>query len=253
VATGLVESQSALGLLPLGTGNSFARDLGMARLSLFGRKQWLDSAESLLHGHIHTVDIGTTDSGDSWLQWAGVGADGHLVATMEPRPKWLKRLGRWGYLIESIYRTQSLPRWQTTVAVDDQTISGDIVVALVTNCRHYAGGEILLAPDAKMDDGLFEVWLFRGRGQWVIYRYLLQMRAGRHHRNPNIQRLQGRTVTIDTTPPMPAHLDGDPAGTAPLTLRVQPQALRLLVPPQAAPTLTHQPGIPLAGWLEQST
>ena len=95
VANGLAETETILAPLPVGTANSFARELNMPLPGFWGRHQLLKAADMLLNGRIQPIDLGytTNSAGDGryWLLWAGVGADGFLVENIEPRPKWSKK------------------------------------------------------------------------------------------------------------------------------------------------------------------
>jgi diacylglycerol kinase family enzyme len=124
-------------------------------------------------------------------------------------------------------------------------------LAIVCNCRRYAG-TMLLNPEAKIDDGIFEVWLFRG-GQGNsflnksarvgrLFRYVAQILLGRHAREPGMFMVRGRRVTIHTEPSMPVQTDGERSGWTPFTCEVRPNALRLLVPSTAPADLFVQPG-----------
>lgn len=248
VAAGLAGSDTALGLLPTGTGNSFAKEMGLLRPNRLRPQRWLAAAETLLDGRVHPVDVGQTGAGHVWLQWAGVGADSYVVAQMEPRPPQRKRWGRWGYAAECFYHVRSMPRWTTHVTIDDQTISGRYITVIVANCRWFGGGEFLLSRDARLDDGVFEVWLVAGSSQLAVYRYLIALRLGWHRHDPHVRCLHGRRIVIATEPTMPVHLDGDPLGETQLTITLRPRALALLAPPGAPDDLFQSAGVPLRAW-----
>ena len=87
----------------------------------------------------------------------------------------------------------------------------------------------MLSPEARLDDGQMEIWLFQGDGLLNTIHYLVEARFERHHQNPNVTMVNGREIIIETTPPFPCQTDGDKAGMTPVTCRVKPQALRLLI------------------------
>lgn len=250
VANGLVNTDAVMAPLPVGTANSFAKELLMPRPSLFNQHKLLQAAESLAQGKIQRMDVGYTHrgqgSGDYWLLWAGAGVDGYLVDRLEPRPRWSKKLGRLGYISQCLIAAPGLPALRARVEVDGQLFEGDYLLVLVSNCRRYAGGEIYLSPQAKLDDGLLEVWLFRGSGLVKAIGYFLQTKLERHHNSPDIIMVNGRHVTAHTEPLVPCQADGDRAGTTPLTCRVIPGGLRLLVPDTAPNDLFQQRGQELA-------
>ena len=249
VANGLAETETVMAPLPVGTANSFARELHMPLPLFRGKHQLLKAADLLLNGRIHKMDLGyTTNSagnGRYWLLWSGAGADGYLVEHIEPRPKWSKKLGRLGYMMQGIALSLSYPAANAVVEIDGRTYEDHYLLALVSNCRLYAGGGITISPQAKLDDGLFEVWLFQGKQILKMFQYGALMKAGRRE-FPGMTMVHGRSITIHMNPTMPCQTDGEPGGTTPLTCDLKPGALRLLVPASAPHDLFQQPGTPLA-------
>lgn len=251
VANGLAGTDTAMAPLPMGTANSFARELLMPLPNFLEKHKLLDAASLLLAGKIQSMDMGwmpgENGHGRNWLLWAGTGVDGYLVDRVEPRPAWSKRMGRLGYFLQSLAAARSVPRMQATVEVDGRVLHADCVLVLISNCRLYAGGQVVLNPNAHLDDGQMEVWLFRGEGLKHTIQYLVQARREKHHHDPNVTCINGRQFTITTTPVMPCQADGDKAGLTPLCCEVRPRALRLLVPPSAPANLFSLPGEPLEG------
>ena len=248
VANGLAETETIMAPLPVGTANSFARELHMPLPLLRGKHQLLKASQLLLNGRIHHMDLGyTTNSegeGRYWLLWSGAGADGYLVEHIEPRPKWSKKIGRLGYMLQGIALTLNYPRVAGTVEIDGRMYQDDYLLALVSNCRLYAGGGITISPQAKLDDGLFEVWLFRGQHILKMFQYGALMKMGQREYE-GMELVYGRSITIHMEPEMPCQTDGEPGGFTPLTCTLKPGALRLLVPASAPEDLFEKPGRPL--------
>lgn len=101
VANGLVGAETALAPLPVGTANSFAKELRLPLPGLWTRYRLLQACEALAAGKVQQMDVGYQrpqpdshegDHGRYWLLWAGTGADGFVVNEVEPRPKWSKML-----------------------------------------------------------------------------------------------------------------------------------------------------------------
>lgn len=255
VANGLTGTETVMAPLPMGTANSFARELLMPRPNLLEKHKLLDAAQALLAGNVQYMDIGWLENeqgnGRNWLLWAGIGVDGYLVDQVEPRPRWSKKLGRVGYYIQSLAAAPHLPHMKGAVEVDGICYEDSYVLVLISNCRLYAGGQIMLSPDAQLDDGQIEVWLFRGEGLADTIQFLYKAKLERHHQHPNVTRVNGRTVSIRATPPMPCQTDGDKAGYTPLRCTVKSRALRLLAPNTAPSGLFSLPGEPLASYTPQ--
>lgn len=260
VANGLAGSDTIMAPLPIGTSNSFAKELRMPRPNLLERHKLVDSARSLLNGQVYEMDLGYTENptgegnGRYWLLWAGVGVDAYIVNATEPRPTWSKKLGPLGYFLQSLaVLPNDFPAMRARVQIDDQVLDDDYFLVLVSNCRLYAGGELLLSPEARLDDGLFEVWLFRGHGWDKVIQSLTTTWVGRHLNNPQIQMVNGRRITITTAPLMPCQTDGERAGQSPITCQIKPRALRILIPHTAPDVLFIQTGIPLSNAIKFRT
>jgi YegS/Rv2252/BmrU family lipid kinase len=245
VADGLAGSETVLAILPGGTGNSLAKEWAMPRRSSLLAGRLVEVAQALSKGRIQRVDLGRCNEDRHWLQWASVGVDSYLVEQMEPRPKLLKRFGSMAYAGQALLTVPNYPAVSFRVRVDGKLHTGHFLMVTITNCRRYAGGELLLSPGSYMDDGLLEVWLVRGQGITDVVSLVVQIWRGQHLQNPDVLRVAGTEVTIETNRPMSYHLDGEPAGQVPLTCRVRPASLRVLVPQTAAVDLFQLPGEPL--------
>jgi YegS/Rv2252/BmrU family lipid kinase len=254
VANGLAGTETVLGLLPLGTGNSLAKELQIPRPRQWNQHKLLQAADALAAGRVQQIDLGMRmdkDGGNGryWVLWAGVGADGYLAHRLEPRPKWSKKLGVVGYALQGLAVIPGAPVFRASVEVDGRVYEDKYVLLVISNCRRYAGGELLLSPQAKLDDGQFEVWLFRGEHIARAFLYLPEILLERHLADGGLTLVNGRHVTIHTDAPIPAQTDGDRAGHSPLTVTIQPGALRLLVLDTAPADLFSRPGKSLDEWL----
>lgn len=230
VANGLAHSRTVMGPLPTGTGNSFGKELRMPRPNLIDHRALVEAAALLASGRVHKMDMGRFASGKFWLLWTGTGVDSYVVERMEPRSKWSKRLGPVGYAAQAISIAPRFPSMEAKIVIDGRQYQGVFLLVLVTNCRRFAGGEVLLNAGARLDDGRFEIFLFPGKGALQTFQYLWQVWRGQHESNPNVTVLNGTSVQVSTTQPMPIHADGDPAGQTPFDCHIEPGALHLLVP-----------------------
>ncbi|VAW37646.1 hypothetical protein MNBD_CHLOROFLEXI01-4625, partial [hydrothermal vent metagenome] len=195
VANGLAHTACIMAPLPVGTANSFARELKLPLPLFRGKHQLLKAADLLLNGRIQQMDLGystdATGNGRYWLLWAGAGVDGYLVEHIEPRPKWSKKLGRLGYMLQGIALTARFPTASAKVEIDGRLYEDHYLLTLISNCRLYAGGGLTISPQAKLDDGLFEVWLFQGKHIGKMFQYGALMKAGRRD-FPGMTMVNGR-------------------------------------------------------------
>jgi diacylglycerol kinase (ATP) len=202
----------------------------------------LESAQALMAGKVQQMDMGCLPNGRYWLLWAGVGADSYVVEHIEPRPKWSKELGRLGYTLQTLAVAPGFRPMQAVVEIDGRFFEDEFILVLISNCRLYAGGQVILSPQARLDDGMWEVWLFRGQNPADVFHHLVQALRGKHLQDRKTTLVNGRSITIHTTPTMPYQTDGDPTGKTPLTCEIKPGVLHLLVPTTAPKDLFNQPG-----------
>lgn len=244
-ANGLAETDVIMAPLPVGTANSFAKEIGLPVRSLLQENRLLDVSEVLARGRVQSMDLGRCDDGRYWLLWASTGADGFVIDQIEPRSRGFKRLGTIGYAAKFLFFLPNFKGIQGRVTVDDETVSGDFLLVMVSNCQRYAGGEFILNRRGQLDDGLFEVWVVRGKRWPMLVRYTLEVALDNYALNPNIAVLTGTRVSVETEMPAPYHLDAEPVGVTPFACTMRPGALRILVPAVTPTPLFKHEGVPL--------
>lgn len=249
VANGLAKTDVILAPLPVGTANSFARELKMPMPGRFEKHKLLKSAESLLNGRVRKMDLGyTVDGNDNdryWLLWAGAGADGFFVEQVEPRPTWSKKLGKLGYVIQGAGIATKFPYLSAKVEIDGRMYEGQYLLTVISICRYYVGGEVLLSPHAQLDDGVFEIWMFEGDNLVDVFEHLVKARFQKHLNSSKATLVNGRHVTITTDPVMACQTDGELAGYTPLRVEIKPRAIRILTPDTTPADLFSATGTPL--------
>ena len=167
------------------------------------------------------------------------------VEGVEPRSRLLKRFGLAGYVAKATLPFLLYQGEQTRVRVDDQIIEDEMLAVIVSNSRLYAGGLFNLSPHSVLDDGLFDVWMLRGRYAPQMMLHSLAIMTGRHAAQTDIIRRSGRRVSIETTTPQPFHLDGELNYSTPIEIDLEPHFLRVLAPDGAPADLFLHPGQPL--------
>jgi diacylglycerol kinase (ATP) len=228
VVNGLVGSDTAMGVLPVGTGNMWAKAVGLPTLTLTQPDRLLAAARMLVDGEVRWVDVGRAGT-RYFLNCAGVGFDSTVISQVEPRTRVSKQLGALAYLLAGIWIARDFSGVRSTIVIDGHTIHTRIVLVFVSNIQYYSG-LIKLTPEARVDDGLLDIRIFKGMGPAWVFRHLAGVFINRHLRDPMVSHYQGRRVAIYTAEPFPVQLDGDPVGMTPISLEVVPRALRVLVP-----------------------
>lgn len=247
---GLAGTDVALGILPMGTGNVWAAELGLIPIPTpLHRPDLQAAARAIARSQTRRIDLGRAVPLDSetggearyFLLWAGVGFDAAVARQVETELRQVKR--RWGALSFLLAGASLLVRYLGThvdVQMDDHTWRERVVLILVCNTQLYAG-MVRVAPDARLDDGLLNVYLFQGHGFTDMVRHVVQVLLRRHRRDPLVRHRTVREVIIDAAHPLPVQVDGEPIGTTPMRFEVVPRALSVLVPPNAPATLFTHP------------
>jgi len=229
-ANGLAGTEVALGVLPAGTGNVWAAEIGLLPTPTpLHRPDLLAAAQALSSGSIRRIDLGRVD-GRYFLLWAGVGLDAELVKLVETEGRPIKaRFGPLAYGITGLATVLRFQGTRATLEIDGQCIRARVILVLVSNAQLYAGA-VRVATQARLDDGRLDVCVFRGHGLLYSLRHLVGIATGHHLHDPEVTFYQAQCVSIRTRQTLPAHADGDPIGTTPLDFEVVPQALRAMFP-----------------------
>jgi diacylglycerol kinase (ATP) len=232
VVNGVVGAGSVeLAVIPRGTGWDFVRTFDIPRD--------LDRAIDIaLNGTVREIDAGSvtyrTWAGDEAQSYfANVGSAGISGAIAQRANESSKKLGGkvsyyWATLAVFI-------RWQTgemRVTVGDEARTGRMIDAMICNGR-FLGGGMMMCPDARPNDGLFDVLLIGDVTKRDLAFVLPKTYTGKHLPHPRLELLRGRVVTVDADEPLPIELDGEQPGTTPARFEVVPRALRLRVPRKA--------------------
>lgn len=227
VINGLARTDMPLALLPLGTANVLAHEIGLS----------LDPAviaRTAANGVTRPVCLGRVSQGANteagqeqrlFVMMAGVGFDAHAVAGVNPALK--HQSGKGAYFIEALRQLAvfSYPRYRLNVDGRDY----DAVSAIIANGRSYAG-RYLLAPEARLEDPRLHVCLFQKPGALAFMRYGLALQCGRLGKRSDFRIVTGRKITIEGPTGDPLQADGDIVAKLPVEIEALPGALNLVMP-----------------------
>jgi YegS/Rv2252/BmrU family lipid kinase len=227
---GLIGSDTALGVLPCGTANVWAQELGLPGLSWTRWMALEESAHQLASARSCLVDVGMCND-HPFLLWSGVGLDAFVVHHIEPRNRWEKLFATAHYAASVVWYASYWHGTNLRVEADGDQIQGHFLLALVSNVHLYAGGLANLSPQARLDDGMMDLWLFEGETLGDTVQLALDLLAGRHAQSQRVHQVQFRQLRLESDSPAYVQVDGEPCDVAsPVTFRVQPKSLRVLVP-----------------------
>ena len=217
---GLARTRTALAVLPAGTVNVWAREVGIP----------LDPARALnllWDGERRWIDLGR--AGERYfLLMAGIGFDADVAAQVTSPEK--RRWGPLAYVARGVVAALTWPRHRMRLRLDDRSLRRQTVFLVVGNTRLY-GGLVNITHHAVADDGLLDVCMFDGGGVLDRLGHAVRVVARSHTRVPTVEYYRARRVTLVTRPRVPVQVDGDTIGETPMTFEAVPHALKVVVPP----------------------
>ena len=223
VVSGLIERGAAasvpLGVIPGGTGNDVARDLGISSPQ--------DAAQRILRGRTTPFDVARVEAGGqvdycvTVIGWAGV-ADVNCTAER------LRMLGPPRYALAALWQILFAKRRRARILLDDQILEDDFLLVAACNTASSGSG-MRLAPRAKVDDGKLDVVVLRSATRRQMLRLFTKVFDGSHVDMPCIEYYQVRSLSILTDDRRPLDLDGEIKGAPPLTIQTLPGAVRMFV------------------------
>ena len=240
VASALIGSETALGVLPAGTSNVWAHDMGL-ETPAWSRWQALEHAATrLAQGQIREVDVGICN-GRPFLLWTGIGLDGQMTGSLEPLGRFGKSMAVPQYVTRGVWNVRDWESIPLRVEALGRCWEDDYLVVIASNICSYAGGIFCLTPDAKVDDGLIDFWLIGGNSLRDAIVRVYQVLRGKHLDEPRVVHFQAAEATIEGEGLLPMQCDGEPGKIRPpLNFSVQSRALRVLVPHDEIPRLFSQ-------------
>jgi diacylglycerol kinase (ATP) len=218
VANGIAGSNATLGVLPMGSVNVFAMELGLPLLNL--QRCW-DIIEDT---SVRLVDLPSAN-GKYFVQLAGVGLDAQVVK--ETSLAFKRSFGPLSYLISAAQIAGRQPPKLFIESEDTSVEEGSFV--LVGNGRLY-GGPFPFFKHAVIDDGLFDVVVFKRLGFLEIIKYLQDVVFSSDIKVAEVEYFQTRQLRLTSEQDVPLELDGELAGNCPVNFQMRERALRVLAP-----------------------
>jgi diacylglycerol kinase (ATP) len=220
VASQLVGSGAVLGIVRAGSGNGLARELGIPARA----ERALDIA---LAGRERPIDVGEIE-GHPFLNVAGIGFDAAMAA--EFNRLGTERRGSVRYAVRALRAAAGYQGCRYVVEADGQRLEVNAVVVAIANFAQY-GSNVVVAPHAKPDDGLFDVVIVEDRGLAGRIGLGLRVLDRTLDKAAGVTTLRGARVRVTTAAPMLFQVDGEPhSGGLSVQATLRPAALRVKVP-----------------------
>ena len=215
VVNGIAGTDTALGILPVGTMNVFATELG---LPTDLEEAW----EIIACGYTRAIDLAMAND-QYFVQLAGVGIDARVVETTTSEFK--KNFGPLSYVLNAAQIAAQKPP-QLVIECDGVTREGSFV--LIGNGRYY-GMPLTVFKDARLDDGLLDVIVARNQSHLDLIRYFAGVITGTHTAFDDVDYFHAKELRVTSPDPVPIEVDGELAGKVPAMFRIAPQRLRVVV------------------------
>ena len=207
-----------LGIIASGSGDDFAATLGLPSNPLV-------ASDVVMKGKVRQVDV-VEANGIRYAGVGGVGFDSMVAKYANEHTRFVR-----GSLLYLWAILQVLPSFQPIhlkMNVDGQKVEEEVMFAVVANSHRYGAG-IQIAPTAKIDDGILDVYLTLRCSKGKLLRTLPQAYSGKHVTNPLVKHLRGTEITLDSNQPLDLYADGELVTKTPATVRLAKEKLSVYV------------------------
>lgn len=226
-ANGVLGTDAALAVIPAGTGNDFARHLGL------DRKDPLAATRLLASPTIRNLDVVLVKTADQARYYVNVGGAGFDSEVNEHANGVRLLSGTAKYVYSTFVTLARFKAGDFTVTVDGEEHDFRGMMLAVGNGSSYGGG-MQVCPGALSDDGLLEVCVIQELPKWQFVKTFPKVFKGRHVEHPAVTMLRGREIEIAADRSFQVYADGERVGSLPATFTVLPAALPVVVPPTGA-------------------
>jgi diacylglycerol kinase (ATP) len=222
VANGYLKNPALIkppfGIIPIGTGNAFIRDLGYSTGKIKEVIANLDSKNT------KWVDAGIAQNGGLpffFFNILGIGFVSDVILTAQ-NFKWL---GNFAYTIGIFYRAINLKTVATKLEIDGEIFECDTLFVEISNTRYTSN--FLMAPDAAFDDGILDITVLKKMSAFRLMKSFPKILSGEHIHLPEVKVMRGKNIKIHTIDPKVISPDGELKGYTPATVGVKHKAIEL--------------------------
>jgi len=219
VVNGMIDSESALGVIPLGFGNDFAKGMGIPF-------KLQEACFALSDGVIKHIDIGKINN-RYFVSGLGIGFDAWVAWESRKIRQFFP--SRWVYLYTAIKGLFRCKPTLVNINLIDRRWDKKVLLVAVGNGRSCGGG-FLLTPEAQFDDGLMDVCIVEGVSKLRLFIHFPKALKGTHIRLPYVTTLKTERLTIDSSSLLLAHADGEILEDRFYQIEILPRKLRVIIP-----------------------
>jgi diacylglycerol kinase (ATP) len=242
VASGLLGTGTPLAIFPGGTANVMSVELGVSS----------DLAEACALvcgdvGEIVSIDMGQVNGENYFILRTGIGLEAEMVEGADRSLK--DRIGSLAYALSALQALRDPPWSQYRLTLDGQEIESEGITCLICNSGSLGQQGLTLSPNISVRDGLLDVLVLQRAEISSILSVVRDVVTGNESTRGDLQHWQAREITVEAVPPQDVQLDGELLGQTPVTAKVLPGVVRVIVPRDAAvlqapaqPRLAGAPG-----------
>jgi YegS/Rv2252/BmrU family lipid kinase len=225
VASGVAHTQTAVAVIPAGTGNDCCRNLSIPT-------NVLAAAKLALNGPVSSVDLGeiqTSQGSTHFVNVAGFGFDAEVASRANAMPKVVGGTLPYVWAVLQTLWHYNSPRMR--ISLDERELDQPVFLVAVGIGACYGGG-MRIVPDAVIDDGLFDVCVVGEVGRLEVLRLVPRMYSGGHRGHPAVQFFRCREVHAESTAPVRCQADGERAGDLPASFKIHAGGLQCVTGPR---------------------
>ena len=208
-----------LGLLPIGTGNAFARERNLKTDTL------MDAIELIHRGHTRKVDVGLVESTGRSFYFVNIVAMGFAVDAGLVAQK-MKFMGKAAYTLATLWKVLKLKSYPLELEIDGESFTSDNIFVTFSNSR-YTGTHFLMAPEAKIDDGQLDVTILESLPRTRLLKLFPTIYDGRHIEYPEVKTYKAAHIIIRSPQGMLLGPDGEFRGNTPAEITCLPRDLTI--------------------------
>lgn len=216
VASELLDSETALGILPLGSVMNVARMLDLPR-------EPEAAAAVIANGTPRVIDVGEAN-GQLFLEGGSIGLNAAIFREFQ-----YLDAGRYRSLLTALWVLLRYRPARMVLHLDDQIVATRALMVAVAN-GPYTGLGFTVAPDARLDDGRFDVRVFQRFSRGQLFAHLGAIAFGRRRYSPKVVTYRSKRIHVESVHPLPCRADAHDLGTTPVTFVVRHAALKVIGP-----------------------
>lgn len=221
VVNGIAGTQSSLGVIPAGSGNDFIR-------SIANPSDIQDFTIRTINGEDKYIDLAKAND-KYFINISSIGFDADVVFNADKFKKVPGITGSMAYVISIIYTVLKKKISKIKVHIDDREMKLNILLAAIANGRFYGGG-MLAAPEAKIDDGLFDICLITEASRFQILRLFPKYIRGEHGQLKEVQFLRGKKVKIESSEELRLNIDGEIYPSFNIEFEIIEKGIKVIIP-----------------------